>query len=456
MTSDGHNFASMRVALTTLGCKLNATETSAIERRFADQGHEIVEYGQPADLLVVNTCTVTESADTECRKIVRKGLRAAPSAHVVVTGCYAQLKPDDVLAIDGVSAVVGTASKLRIPDLVAEIVGSTMPLRIVEPLSGQTVFSPARSSRVNTRTRAFLKVQDGCDYSCSFCTIPKARGPSRSMALEDVRHELSSIAREGFHECVISGINLGEYDSHDRARLIDLLRMIDSMQLPFRVRLGSLEPNTISDEIIDLLARSETIVPHFHIPLQSGSADLLRLMRRRYNTQMYRTTLTKLHARMPHAAVGIDVITGFPGETHDHAMQTEELLSELPWTYLHVFTYSERADTDAAVMKGSVDVAERRERTRRLRQLSHERTIRFHQEQVGSIRTFLPEGYDVRDGVWTGWTENHVAVRMRAGADMTKRPMKVRLVGIDGDAVHAVPHETDVHNHVAIIPRSSP
>ncbi|MFM8771597.1 MAG: tRNA (N(6)-L-threonylcarbamoyladenosine(37)-C(2))-methylthiotransferase MtaB [Candidatus Kapaibacterium sp.] len=427
----------MRVALTTLGCKLNATETSAIERRFVDGGHEIVEYGQPADLLVVNTCSVTEQADTECRKIVRKGLRGAPDANVVVTGCYAQLKPDDVLSIDGVKAVVGTASKLRIADMALDILGAPEKMRIMEPLTQRTPFTSARSSRVNSRTRAFIKVQDGCDYSCSFCTIPLARGPARAMPLAELRNELIAVVNEGFCECVISGINLGEYETPEGERLIDLLCMIESMQLPIRVRLGSIEPNTLTAEIISAIAQSRTIVPHFHVPLQSGSGRILRAMRRRYNPAMYRSVIERLHTVLPEAAIGIDVITGFPGESEAEFNETVELLQSLPWTYLHVFTYSERSNTDAAAMPDSVDVAVRRERTRRLRDLSEKRTQEFHRSQLGTVRTFLPEGYDSAANTWTGWTENHVAVRLAGEANMPKHPMRVLLISEHSGVVDA-------------------
>jgi threonylcarbamoyladenosine tRNA methylthiotransferase MtaB len=427
----------MRVALTTLGCKLNATETSAIERRFVEAGHEIVEYGHLAELLVVNTCSVTEQADTECRKVVRKGLRGAPDAKVVVTGCYAQLKPDDVLSIDGVRAVVGTASKLRIADMAMDILAAPEKMRIMEPLSESTPFTSARSSRVNSRTRAFIKVQDGCDYSCSFCTIPLARGPARAMPLEQLRDELVAVVNEGFFECVISGINLGEYESPSGERLIDLLRMIDSMQLPIRVRLGSIEPNTLTSEIIDAVAKSLTIVPHFHIPLQSGSGRILRAMRRRYNPAMYRSVIEQLQRALPDAAIGVDVITGFPGETDVEFNETVALLQSLPWTYLHVFTYSERANTDASLMSDSVDVAVRRERTRQLRALSDLRTQEFHRSQLERVRTFLPEGYDPATGTWSGWTENHVAVRLIGESDMPKRPMRVLLVSEHSGAVDA-------------------
>jgi threonylcarbamoyladenosine tRNA methylthiotransferase MtaB len=428
----------MRVALTTLGCKLNATETSAIERRFVDGGHQIVDFGQPADLLVINTCTVTEQADTECRKVVRRGLRGAPTARVVVTGCYAQLKPDDVLSIDGVSAVVGTADKLKIADLAQQVLQSDMPLRFVSPLSTSTTFSSARSSRVNTRTRAFLKVQDGCDYTCSFCTIPLARGPARAMALSDIRQELVAIVNEGFHECVISGINLGEYRGTQGERLLDMLQMIDSMQIPLRVRLGSIEPNTLTPAIIDLIAGSKAIAPHLHVPMQSGSAPVLRAMRRRYSPQMYRAVIERVHEVMPHAAIGIDVITGFPTETPAEFDETVDLLKSMAWSYLHVFTYSERSDTDAAAMTQRVDVAERRERTRQLRQLSDERTEAFHRGQLGTTRMFLPEGYEVETGRWTGWTENHVAVSLSAPEDFVKRPTRVALIACNGGSVEAV------------------
>jgi len=443
----------MRVALTTLGCKLNATETSAIERRFVEAGHEIVEYGHPAELLVVNTCSVTEQADTECRKIVRKGLRGSPGARVIVTGCYAQLKPDAVLSIDGVSAVVGTANKMRIAELAGDVLRSTVQLRHVQPLTGATEFTAARSSRINTRTRAFIKVQDGCDYTCSFCTIPLARGPARAMNLSLVRQELIDIVHEGFHECVISGINLGEYHTPEGHRLVDLLTMIDSMQLPIRVRLGSIEPNTLTPAIIDLIAASKTIVPHLHVPLQSGSAEVLKGMRRRYNPMMYRTVIERLYASMPHAGLGIDVITGFPGESDVAFEETMEFLRSLPWTYLHVFTYSERSHTDAASMQGAVDVAVRRERTRRLRQLSDERTQEFHRRQIGSVRSFLPEGYDARTGMWSGWTENHVAVCMPGASDMVKMPITVTLTSIRGDSVKAVPIAE--HHHTSSAPMES-
>lgn len=439
----------MRIALTTLGCKLNATETSAIERRLIEHEHEIVPFGENADVLIVNTCSVTDQADVECRKVIRRGLRGAPQAHVVVTGCYAQLKPNEILSIDGVTAVVGTSDKLRIPELLSDLIAPSKSRTWVVPPSQMIEFTPARSSRVNSRTRAFLKVQDGCDYSCSFCTIPLARGPARAMELSDVRNELVAIADEGFHECVISGINLGEYETSTGERLRDLLRMINAMQLPYRIRLGSIEPNTMSTEIIELIAQSPSIVPHVHLPLQSGSAEVLAAMRRRYNPQMYRSVLQNLYSAMPHIAVGIDVISGFPGETSANAEETIRFLSDVPWSYLHAFTYSERANTLASTMGVEVDVAERRERTRRLRELSAARTREFYHRDLGAIRQFLPEGYDATNETWTGWTENHIAVRFKGPADMEKKPITVRLLEVIADAV-LVEHVDSLPGHVEL------
>lgn len=437
----------MRIALTTLGCKLNATETSAIERRLIEQEHEIVPYGENADVLIVNSCSVTDQADVECRKIIRRGLRGAPQAHVVVTGCYAQLKPSEILAIEGVTAVVGTSEKLRIPELLPELIAPSQSRSWVVPPSQMNDFAPARSSRVNTRTRAFLKVQDGCDYSCTFCTIPLARGPARAMEMSQVRNELIAIADEGFHECVISGINLGEYETSAGERLRDLLQMINRMQLPYRVRLGSVEPNTMTPEIIELIAQSSSIVPHVHIPLQSGSAEVLAAMRRRYNPGMYRTVLQNLYSAMPHIGVGIDVISGFPGETSAHAEETIRFLSDVPWSYLHAFTYSERSNTPAPGMGEVVDVPERRERTRRLRELSTSRTREFYFRELGAVRQFLPEGYDAVNSSWSGWTENHIAIRVNGPAGMVKKPISVRLIDVVEDVVLAEPIDL-LNDHV--------
>ena len=425
----------MRVAFHTLGCKLNSTETAAIQRQFLADGHDVVEYGADADLLVVNTCTVTEQADVECRKVVRKGLRGAPNARVIVTGCYAQLQPEEVASIDGVTAVVGTADKLRIVERLPELIENNTVTFLVEELSGSTTFIGARSGSGNTRTRAFLKIQDGCDYSCSFCTIPLARGPARAMPMESIKLELQAIAIDGYEECILTGINLGEYSSSEGKRFVDVLSMIADMGLPYRVRIGSIEPNTLNDDVLRVWRDSTVFVPHLHMPLQSGSDDILRSMKRRYNTRMYRDRIEKFHACFPDASVGIDVIAGYPGESDAHFTETVEFLNSMPWTYLHVFTYSEREHTPAATLMGSVPMHVRRERTRALREISEQRTQEFHRSQIGTVRTFLPESFDPESGYWSGWTENHVAGVMRAPFTNPKIRYKVRMVDVRFDKV---------------------
>ena len=425
----------MRVAFHTLGCKLNSTETAAIQRQFIAAGHSVVEYGHEADILLINTCTVTEQADVECRKVVRRGLRAAPHASVIVTGCYAQLQPEEIASIDGVTAVVGTANKMNIVQRLPEILEQNTVRILVDELTPTTSFVAARSGQGNSRTRAFIKIQDGCDYSCTFCTIPLARGPARAMSMEDIRHELRSIAKDGYEECILTGINLGEYRSASDERFVDVLRMIADMQLPFRVRIGSIEPNTLSDDVLAVWTASDTIVPHLHMPLQSGSDEILRSMKRRYNTSMYRERIEKFHASFSDAGIGIDVIAGYPGESEAHFAETVQFLNSLPWTYLHVFTYSERENTPAAVHKDSVPMHVRRERTRFLREMSDQRTRAFHQSQIGSVRTFLPESFDPESGCWSGWTENHVAGIMQAPFTHPKRRYAVRLTDVYADKV---------------------
>lgn len=431
----------MRVAFHTLGCKLNSTETAAIQRQFVAAGHSIVEYGTEADILLINTCTVTEQADTECRKIVRRGLRGAPEAQVIVTGCYAQLQPEELASIEGVKAVVGTAEKMNIINHLPSILAQEQVKIIVDELGDATEFIGARSGHGNSRTRAFLKIQDGCDYSCTFCTIPLARGPARAMSMESIRDELRSIALEGYQECIVSGINLGEYQSAQSHRFVDVLGMIRDMDLPYRVRIGSIEPNTLTDDVIEVWSSARVIVPHLHMPLQSGSDTILRSMKRRYNTRMYRERIEAFAACWSDAGIGIDVITGYPGETDEHFMETVDFLETIPWTYLHVFTYSERENTPAAALGQSVPMSVRRDRTRILRDISMERTTTFHARQIGSCRTFLPEGYDAESGCWTGWTENHVAGLLKAPFSLEKILHDVTLItSLDDKVVVELAH----------------
>jgi len=426
----------MRVAFHTLGCKLNSTETAAIQRQFIAKGHSVVEYGSEADLLLINTCTVTEQADVECRKVVRRGLRSAPEASVIVTGCYAQLQPEEIASIEGVTAVVGTADKMSIADCVDEYLSKdTVTIRVRDV--HEASFVTARSGSGNSRTRAFLKVQDGCDYSCTFCTIPLARGPARAMSIADIRIELSAIASERYHECVLTGINLGEYRSAQGERFVDILKLATSMDLKYRMRIGSIEPNTLTNEVLAVWKESKLFVPHLHMPLQSGSDRILRSMKRRYNTSMYTDRVQAFHSLFPDAGIGIDVIAGYPGETQECFEQTVEYLQSIPWTYLHVFTYSERENTPAAYVESKVPMAVRRERTNLLRVMSTERTNAFHTSQLGSRKVFIPEALDVDTESWHGWTENHVAVTMNGNFTMQKRPYHVMLHSVIGQKVLA-------------------
>lgn len=421
----------MRIAVHTLGCKLNYSETARLCDDLASRGHEIVSFDEPADVVLLNTCSVTEQADIECRKLVRRSKRLSPEASVIVTGCYAQLQPEEIAAIDGVSAVVGTAKKFSIPDRIDEIVTSRTILVDADDLPEDLHFEPSRTHTSSSRTRTFFKIQDGCDYSCSFCTIPKARGGSRSMLRDDVRRELDRIIADGYQEVILSGVNLGEYRDDQGSRFIDVLTSIVEERPPFRIRISSIEPNTISDELIDLVADSPCIVPHLHIPLQSGSSSVLRRMRRRYTADQYRELAHRLHRRIDGLALGIDVIVGFPGETEEEFAETYAFLEELPWSYLHVFTYSERDDTIAATMQ-QVDRGTRRGRTHRLRALSEWKHVQFVQAQIGSVSEVLPETYDHNTGLWRGWSQHHVAVSFSGSHDMIKRIVRVGITHRNG------------------------
>lgn len=429
----------MRIAFHTLGCKLNYGETATIREDLVGRGHEVVEFGKDMDVLVINTCSVTNNADVECRKVVRKGLRSAPTALIVVTGCYAQLQPEEIASIDGVSAVIGTTQKFTLGEKLKEISNSREPLVLVDEISLATVFNSSRSGSGDSRTRCFLKIQDGCDYICTFCTIPMARGAARAMPIDEVRRELELIGNEGYHEVVLSGINIGEYRSERGHRFVDVMNMIEQMGPPFRVRISSIEPNTVSSEIIDLLATSSVFTPHLHIPLQSGSAETLRGMKRRYNPDMYASLVRRLVGRIPHIAIGIDVITGFPGETEAQFEETVSFLNSLPYMYLHVFTYSERDRTPASSFDGKVDISVRRARTNRLRAMSARRTAEFHTMQCGTERTMIPEGFDESTGMWNGWTENHIAVLLEATFDLVKQPYRVLLDRSFNEAVYVTP-----------------
>jgi threonylcarbamoyladenosine tRNA methylthiotransferase MtaB len=410
----------MRIAVHTLGCKLNYSETSRLCDDLVSGGHVIVPFDEPADVVLLNTCSVTEQADTECRKLVRRSRRLSPNASVIVTGCYAQLKPQQIASIDGVRAVIGTAKKFTIPDRLNDIVASDQITIDADEFSDDVSFEPSRTHRSASRTRTFFKIQDGCDYSCSFCTIPKARGAARSMLQVDVERELSRIVADEYQEVILSGVNLGEYKDDEGARFVDVLKMIIDQRPPFRLRISSIEPNTISEDLIDVIASSHMVVPHLHIPLQSGCSSVLRRMRRRYTAEQYNELVQRLQEKLPGLALGIDVIVGFPGETDEEFEQTYAFLEQLSWSYLHVFTYSERDDTVAATYE-PVDKGIRRTRTHRLRALSDWKHARFIDSKINTIARVLPESYNDATGMWRGWSEHHVAVSFLAAPALQKR-----------------------------------
>lgn len=400
------------VALHTLGCKLNYSETSTMGRLLEKEGFETRPFSEVADYYVINTCSVTENADKECRQLVRRIQRKAPSAMVVVTGCYAQLKPGEVAAIPGVDLVLGAAEKFNIPHHIQALADGVSDKICSCDIDEVTGFHSSFS--IGDRTRTFLKVQDGCDYSCSFCTIPLARGRSRSQSIDKVLADIELIRDSGVKEIVLTGINLGDYGrdmegNKTDKNFYDLLRAIDRYEGVDRYRISSIEPNLLSEDIIRLVAESRVIMPHFHIPLQSGSNKILGMMRRRYRRELYESRIAKIKSLIPHCGIGVDVITGFPGETEEDFMDTYEFLSGLDVSYFHVFTYSERANTLALDIDHVVPAKERQQRTRTLRSLSYRKLREFEKQQSGSMRKVLFEGMH-QNGLMEGYTDNYIKV----------------------------------------------
>jgi threonylcarbamoyladenosine tRNA methylthiotransferase MtaB len=433
------------VAFHTLGCKLNYSETSALARLFESNGYLPVKFEEGADIYVLNTCSVTEQADKECKKIVRQALRAQPEAFVVVTGCYAQLKPQEIADIPGVDLVLGAGEKFRILDYVDDL--SKAPGKgMVHAGEVRDVNTFTASFSFGDRTRSFLKVQDGCDYKCSFCTIPQARGASRSDTVESVLQNARQIAAMGTREIVLTGVNLGDFGNgteviegtkiKKEALFVDLVRELDQIEAVSRFRISSIEPNLLTDEIIDIVGASSRFMPHFHVPLQSGNDKQLRNMRRRYKRDLYAERVLHIKKRMPHACIGCDVIVGFPGETEADFLETYQFLQGLDISYLHVFTYSERANTPAAEMQGIVPVEERKRRNQALRGLSEMKRRAFYAEHVGTERLVLFEQHK-NPALLSGFTDNYVKVELPFEPDKVNSIAPVRLgrLSEDGEAV---------------------
>ena len=395
------------VAFYTLGCKLNFAESSAIGQQLTKAGFEKREFQDAADLYVINTCSVTDHADRKCKKVVREALKQNPAAYVVVIGCYAQLKPQEIAQIPGVDMVLGAAEKFQLIDHLHTLVKEPKALVHNAPIKEVNTFVPGYS--MGDRTRIFLKVQDGCDYFCSFCTIPLARGKSRSANVSDTLKLVEEAAQQGAKEIVLTGVNLGDFGVEHNQDFYDLVQAIDEVEGVDRYRISSIEPNLLTDEIIEFVSRSKRFVPHFHIPLQSGSDEILTRMRRKYLSDLYRSRIAKIKTLMPHCGIGVDVIVGFPGETEEHFLETYRFLNELDISYLHVFPYSERANTTAKKMKDVVPVKVRMERGEMLRGLSEKKRMAFYREHLGPNRPVLIEEEE-RRGVMFGFTDNYIKV----------------------------------------------
>ncbi len=418
----------MKAAFHTLGCKLNFSETSTIASEFKNKNFEIVDFSESADVYVINTCTVTENADRECRKIIRRAKRKNPESYVIVTGCFAQIKSERLSEMPEVDAVFGNEEKFKIFDLLGDNFWETGQSCVsVKPTDRIDDFYFASSSDADARTRAFFKIQDGCDYTCSYCTIPMARGKSRSLPINDVIAQFKKILSDGYKEIILTGVNVGDYGHRIGTNLYELLLQMVSVNGDFRIRISSIEPNLLSDEIIKLSKNSKKLVNHFHIPLQSGSDKLLKSMRRRYNTDFFRKKIITLTEQIPDVGIGIDVISGFPGETDEDFSRTYQLLDSLPISYLHAFTYSERENTDALKLEEVVPPKVRKARTNKLRDLSDKKKQEFNSAMIGTVHDVLFENEN-HAGYMYGFTSNYIKVKTEYNVDLVNKFTQIRIV----------------------------
>ena len=427
-----------KVAFYTLGCKLNFSETSTIARNFSSEGFERVDFKEKADIYVINTCSVTENADKRFKSIVKQAQKINPDAFVAAVGCYAQLKPQELADVDGVDLVLGATEKFKITDYLNDL--SKNDMGEVHSCEIEEADFYVGSYSFGDRTRAFLKVQDGCDYKCTYCTIPLARGISRSDTLENVLQNAKEISERNIKEIVLTGVNIGDYGKgefgnkkheHTFFELVQALDKVDGIE---RLRISSIEPNLLKNETIDFVSNSKAFVPHFHIPLQSGSNAILKLMRRRYMKELYVDRVSKIKEVMPHACIGVDVIVGFPGETDEHFLETYNFLNELDISYLHVFTYSERDNTVAAGLDGVVPKKVRAKRSKMLRGLSVKKRRAFYENQLGTSRTVLFESEN-KEGYIHGFTENYVKVKAPWNPELVNTLHEIELTKIDDDGL---------------------
>ena len=421
-----------------MGCKLNFAETSTIARSFEEDGYIRVDFDDPADIYVINTCSVTENADKQFKQIVRKALKTNPKAFLAAVGCYAQLKPEELASVDGVDLVLGAKEKFNITQYIDDLTKNNEG--VVHSCEIAETDFYVGSYSIGDRTRAFLKVQDGCDYKCTYCTIPMARGISRSDTIENILNNAKKISDKGIKEIVLTGVNIGDYGKgefgnkkHEHT-FLELVQALDKVEGIERLRISSIEPNLIKDETIDFIAQSNSFVPHFHIPLQSGSNEILKKMKRRYLRELYVSRVAKIREVMPDACIGVDVIVGFPGETDEHFLETYHFLNELDISYLHVFTYSERDNTEAVLMDGVVPDAVRAKRSKMLRGLSAKKRNAFYESQLGKEKTVLFES-DNKQGYIHGFTENYVKVKAPWDPALVNTLHKVKLTKIDVDGM---------------------
>ena len=425
-----------KVAFYTLGCKLNFSETSTIARNFQNEGFERVDFEEFADMYVINTCSVTENADKQFKQIVRKAMKLNDKAFVAAVGCYAQLKPEELAAVDGVDLVLGATEKFKITDYINDL--SKNDLSEIHSCEISEADFYVGSYSIGDRTRAFLKVQDGCDYKCTYCTIPLARGISRSDALENVLKNAAEISAKGIKEIVLTGVNIGDYGKgefgnkkHEHT-FLDLVKALDEVEGIERLRISSIEPNLLKNETIEFVSKSRMFVPHFHIPLQSGSNEILGKMKRRYQREIYTERVNKIRKVMPDACIGVDVIVGFPGETDEHFLETYHFLNEMDISYLHVFTFSERDNTEAAKMENPVPMNVRNKRSKMLRALSVKKRRNFYENQLGTQRTVLFESEN-KEGYIYGFTENYVKVKTPWNPALVNTLHQIELTKIDDD-----------------------
>jgi threonylcarbamoyladenosine tRNA methylthiotransferase MtaB len=425
-----------KVAFYTLGCKLNFSETSTIARSFQDEGFDRVDFEEVADMYVINTCSVTENADKQFKQVVRKAMKLNNKAFVAAIGCYAQLKPEELASVDGVDLVLGATEKFKITDYINDL--SKNDFGEVHSCEIEEADFYVGSYSIGDRTRAFLKVQDGCDYKCTYCTIPLARGISRSDELENVLKNAKEISEQGIKEIVLTGVNIGDYGKgefgnkkHEHT-FLELVQELDKVEGIERLRISSIEPNLLKNETIEFVSKSRTFVPHFHIPLQSGSNEILKLMKRRYLREIYTERVNKIREVMPDACIGVDVIVGFPGETDEYFLETYHFLNDLDISYLHVFTYSERDNTEAAEMEGIVPANVRAKRSKMLRGLSVKKRRAFYESQIGTNRTVLFEAEN-KEGYIHGFTENYVRVKTPWNPELANTLQEINLTKIDED-----------------------